>query len=163
MKSLSIPYRYKFYSVVILMSAPIAPLHAQDINAYCTNVEDDDQVKEIPPEYVGVARQIFGILTEDDDKNVRESTVYRCMHGRTWLCNYGANGLFCVKADVSRTSKGADAYCKDFPGSNLVPMAATGHATSYSWRCVGKKARVTNSEKVDPRGFIANQWEPLAR
>ncbi len=82
------------------------------------------------------------------------------MHGAVLLCNYGAN-LSCAKADVSRVSKGAEAWCREFPGAAVVPMAATGHDTIYSWKCVGREPRITSSEKVDARGFIANQWRPL--
>ena len=60
-----------------------------------------------------------------------------------------------------RRSRGAEAHCKEFPGSAVVPMAATGHDTIYTWECVGKEPRITASQKVDERGFIANQWRPL--
>jgi hypothetical protein len=40
-------------------------------------------------------------------------------------------------------------------------MAATEHDTIHSWTCVGKQPRITASEKVDERGFIADQWRPL--
>jgi len=83
------------------------------------------------------------------------------MDGAVWLCNYGAN-LICAKADLSRASPGAESYCKDNLGSEVVPMAATGHATIYSWECIGNKARIkSGSVPVDPRGFIANQWKRL--
>jgi hypothetical protein len=81
------------------------------------------------------------------------------MNGKAWLCNHGAN-LLCAKADIRRLSKGATAYCKENPDSDIVPMTATGHATIHTWQCVGNKPRITASEKVDPRGFIANQWKP---
>jgi hypothetical protein len=94
-------------------------------------------------------------------EQVRRSTVYRCMDGAAWLCNYGAN-LVCAKADVARNSRGAERYCRENPGSEVVPMAATGHATIYSWECVGNKARIQGaSVSVDSRGFIADQWKRL--
>ena len=139
-------------------SAP-AGASAEDLRAYCARVGDDDQPKPIPPRLVSQALRLF-YLKPIDPEQVEKSTVYRCMRGALWLCNYGAN-LSCAKADVSRVSKGAEAYCKEFPGSAVVPMAATGHDTIYSWKCVGKEPRITASEKVDERGFIANQWKPL--
>ncbi len=132
---------------------------AEDPRSYCARVGDDDQPKPIPPGLVSQAIRLF-YLAPPDAKQVERMTVYRCMRGALWLCNYGAN-LSCAKADVSRASKGAEAYCKEAPGSAVVPMAATGHDTIYTWECVGKEPRITASEKVDERGFIANQWKPL--
>jgi hypothetical protein len=97
-----------------------------------------------------------------DPEQVRRSTVYRCMGGAVRLCNYGAN-LVCSKADVSRVSPGAERFCRENPGSEVVPMAATGHATIYSWECVASRARIKGgSVSVDSRGFIADQWKRLA-
>jgi hypothetical protein len=38
-----------------------------------------------------------------------------------------------------------------------------GHATIHTWTCVGSEARIAQSEKLDPRGFIAALWTSLAR
>ena len=79
------------------------------------------------------------------------------MHKRpSWLCNSGAN-LTRAKGDVRRASKGATAYCKDHPGSDVVLMFATGHATICTWAWPGSGPRITQAEKLDPRGFIANE------
>lgn len=96
------------------------------------------------------------------DAQLEASTVFRCMDGKVWLCNYGAN-LSCAKGDVSRISEGATAYCSDHPGSDAVPMYATGHATIYWWACVGSEPRITQAETLDPRGFFANQRRPLGK
>jgi len=82
------------------------------------------------------------------------------MDGAVSLCNYGAN-LICAKADVSRVSSGAESYCRENSGSEVVPMAATGHATIYFWECIGDKPQNRDSVAVDSRGFIANQWKRL--
>jgi hypothetical protein len=132
---------------------------AEDPRAYCARVGDDDQPRPIPLGLVNQALRLF-YATPLGAEQVEKSTVYRCMHGAVWLCNYGAN-LSCAKADVSFVSKGAETWCREFPGAAVVPMAATGHDTIYSWKCVGKEPRITSSEKVDARGFIANQWRPL--
>jgi hypothetical protein len=42
-------------------------------------------------------------------------------------------------------------------------MVATGHATIHTWTCVGTDARIKQSEKLDARGFIANQGAPLEK
>jgi hypothetical protein len=136
-----------------------APGH--DPFKYCASVKTDDAVRPIPPGLVPQALQLF-YLQPVHPQQVRRSTVYRCMDGAAWLCNYGAN-LVCAKADVSRVSRGAERYCRENPGSGVVPMAATGHATIYSWECVGNKARIKGSSvPLDRRGFIADQWKRLA-
>ena len=132
---------------------------AETLGAHCARIGNDDQPKPIPPGLVSQALKLF-YLQPVDPKQVERSTVYRCMRGAVWLCNYGAN-LSCAKADVSRVSKGAENWCRDNPNSPVVPMAATGHDTIYSWKCVGTEPRITASEKLDVRGFIANQWKRL--
>ncbi len=135
---------------------------AQDLAAHCAAVRNDDRVEPIPTELVSAARQALGMGSGESDAALQASTVYRCMGGRVWLCNHGAN-LTCGKGDVRRVSKGATAWCNDHLGSDVVPMAATGHATIYTWACVGSEPRITQAEKLDPRGFIANQWAPLQK
>ena len=49
--------------------------------------------------------------------------------------------LTCAMGDVRRVSKGATAYCKDHPGSAVAPLYATGHATIYTFACVGVEDR----------------------
>ena len=135
---------------------------AQDLAAHCAAVGADDRVAPIPVALIPDARQFFGATSSESDAEFVAHTVYRCMSGRIWLCNFGAN-LTCAKGDVNRVSRGAMAYCKENPGADIVPMAATGHATIHTWRCVGSEARIERSEKLDPRGFIANQWAPLGK
>jgi hypothetical protein len=158
------PRRLGNFLVLTVLAASVGvagPLRAQGVSADCARLGDDDHPRPIPSDFVKSAASLFGFSSGDPDW-VRNSTVYRCMGGVAWLCNYGAN-LTCDKADVSRVSIGADRYCHDFPGSEIVPMAATGHATIFTWTCVGQKARIKASEPVDPRGFIANQWKRLDR
>lgn len=132
---------------------------AQEPDAYCKRVGNDDRVKPVRESLVPEARRLFYTSPDVSAALVQKSTVFRCMDGNVWLCNYGAN-LICDKADVSRVSKGAAAYCKQPPGSDLVPMSATGHATIYTWKCVGSKARILDQwTKVDGRGFIAENWK----
>ncbi|WP_198157552.1 hypothetical protein [Methylobacterium nodulans] len=144
-------------TALLLTSVSIA--QGQDAKSYCAKVGNDDRVKPLPATLVQDARRALD-LRDMDNAWVRESTVYRCMSGYVWLCNHGAN-IPCTKADVRRTSEGATQFCRENPGSDIVPMAATGHGTIYSWKCVGKKPRIVSSETVDPRGFIANQWTRL--
>ena len=51
-------------------------------------------------------------------------------------------------------------YVKENPNEAFVPMVVTGHDTIHSWECVGGKARIKQSQKVDLRGFAADQGAP---
>jgi hypothetical protein len=139
-----------------------AEARARDLSAHCASVSNDDRVKPIPGELVPAARGALGLGSDESDASLGASTVFRCMSGKVWLCNHGAN-LTCAKGDVHRVSKGATAWCKDHPGADVVPMVATGHATIHTWTCVGSVARIKQSGKLDARGFIANQWAPLKK
>ncbi len=156
------PARILAFVIGALPMAPGTEARAQDLNAQCASVGDDDRVKPIPEAFVPEARRLFGGGPAQPDAALQASTVFRCMSGQVWLCSHGAN-LTCAKGDVRRVSGGAIAWCRDHPGSDVVPMVATGHATIHTWTCVGSKARIASSEKLDPRGFIAAQWTPLAR
>jgi hypothetical protein len=147
---------------LLVGSVPLAPTRAQDLSAHWASVGNDDRTKPIPAELVPAARGALGLGSAASDAWLQASTVFRCMSGKVWLCNHGAN-LTCAKGDVSRVSKGATAWCKDHPGADVVPMAATGHATIHTRTCVGSVARIKQSEKLDARGFIANQWAPLEK
>jgi len=142
--------------------APGTEARAQDLNAHRASVGNDDRVKPIPAALVPEARRLFGGPPDQPGAAPQASTVFRCMSGQVWLCNQGAN-LTCAIGDVRRVSKGAAAWCKDHPGSDVVPNIATGHATIHTWTCVGSEARIRSSEKLDARGFIAAQWTSLAR
>ena len=134
---------------------------AQDVQAYCAKVGDDDRVQPVPDSLIQIARRIFEFSAETPNSYVQASTSVRCMNGVVWLCSYGAN-LICEKADVSRNSHGAEQFCKQNPNSIGVPMSATGHATIYEWKCVGQEARISRqSTAIDNRGFIADNWKPL--
>ena len=135
------------------------PAHAEDAQAHCAKVGNDDRVRAIPPSLIGGAAKLFHETASEAATHLY-MYVYRCMGGSAWVCNHGAN-ILCAKADVRRVLPGVTAYCKENLNLDFVPMAVTGHGTIHSWECVGGRARIKQSEKVDPRGFIADQWERL--
>ncbi len=97
----------------------------------------------------------FGITAQQ----VRESAYVRCAGGKLMACWVGAN-LDCGKANVHRSLLGANAYCRENPGSDSIPMAATGHDTIYDWRCDGKRAVAGKANRaVDAEGYIADNWK----
>lgn len=153
-------FRPALYAMLLLIALPEFA-QAQDVGARCAKIGNDDKAKPIPAALVAQARQIFGFSKETPNAFIRNGTSYRCMGGKAWLCNVGAN-LVCGKANASKSLPGAAAFCKDNPGSDMIPMAATGHDTIYEWKCVGPNAQIVRQiVAVDPRGFIAENWKPL--
>ncbi len=137
------------------------PASAQDLEAYCAKVGNDDRVQPVPDALLPNARRMFDVPSDTAASYVQATTSVRCMNGAVWLCNYGAN-LTCDKADVSRNSPGADRFCKQNPDSIGVPMSVTGHATVYDWKCVGQEALIIRQTvEIDGRGFIAENWKQL--
>ncbi|MBO0733437.1 MAG: hypothetical protein J2P49_03810 [Methylocapsa sp.] len=139
---------------------PMTAALALDVQSLCAHIGNDDHVRPIPAVLVPQARRLF--FDHGASSNyIKETTSFRCMNGKVWLCNLGAN-LNCGKADSRRTSAGAAVFCRQNPGSDVVPMAATGHDTIYEWKCVGNEARIFRQvETVDPRGFTTENWKKL--
>jgi hypothetical protein len=135
------------------------PALAEDARKFCASAGDDDQTRPIPAALTPDAIRLFGFPAQASGF-VRRGSVYRCMDGAVWLCNYGAN-LSCAKGDASRSSQGAENFCRQNPDAAIVPMAATGHETIFTWKCVGTAPQIASAEKTDARGFIAGQWKRL--
>jgi hypothetical protein len=144
-------------AALVLLSHP-KRAHAEDAQAHCAKVGNDDTVRTIPTALIPEARRLFNLQSKDDADFVRRSTVYRCTSGAVWVCNHGAN-IPCAKGDTRRVLPSVTTYCKDNPNEDFVPMVVTGHGTIHSWKCADGKARIKQSERVDSRGFVADQWE----
>ena len=96
----------------------------------------------------------FGISVE----MARDAATVRCVGGKLMACWVGAN-LDCGRANVHRSLLGANAYCREHPGSGSIPMVATGHGTIYDWRCDGRRAVAGKANRaVDAFGYIAENW-----
>ena len=67
----------------------------------------------------------------------KKTTIWRCMGGRVYTCNFGANLPCDAKANTDRTPTQALAdFCGANPGSDVIPMSVTGHDTIYSWHAL---------------------------
>jgi hypothetical protein len=131
----------------------------------CAQVRNDDAVRGYVPTLKNKLAAAFTRLFPDgqapDEDELRSDAQIRCMGGRLYACFLGAN-LPCAKLDSTRDNPGAAEYCKDNPQSQIVPMAATGHDTIYSYRCRRGRAIVSGSTyKLDARGFASDLWTPL--
>jgi hypothetical protein len=136
-------------------SVAIAPstIAGSQSRPLCAGQGTDDVVRPIPPSLYDFANKLFG-------EDATSTTVYRCMSGMVLVCPIG-NGFSCDRPSTDRRNPGADQYCRENPGSDFVPMAASGHGTIYTWKCAGGRAVVDFVEKLDERGFRADAWNPL--
>jgi len=89
--------------------------------------------------------------------------AWRCADGAVVACAPGANLPCGEKADKDRTPRaGVRDYCRANPAADFVPMAVTGRATIYDWRCRGGAPEiVAERAKADAQGFIADVWFPV--
>jgi aconitase A len=96
-----------------------------------------------------------------DDSAVNAAAYVRCVGSKLIACYVGAN-LICDKADTRRSLTGATAWCRANPGSQFIPMSATGHGTIYQWSCQGPRAIAGNaSMHLDRHGYIAENWKDV--
>ncbi len=124
--------------------------------SYCPNAAHAKPAK-VPTDLIAAVAKTFQI----DDGAVREAAYVRCAGAKLMGCYIGAN-LDCFKAQTSRALPGATAWCRDHPGSQNIPMAATGHDTIYEWSCRGRRAVAGKAMvTVDPQGFIAENWKEI--
>jgi len=137
-----------------------APLSA----AYCAKIGDDDMLRAPPPGMQAELRRAYARLLgggTPDDAFLQSNAQTRCMGGKLLACFVGAN-LPCGKIDTTRDNPGAANWCREHPGDKVIPLAATGHGTLYSYACDGPHARVTGTVwSLDQRGFATKLWTPL--
>jgi hypothetical protein len=113
----------------------------------------------VPGELAADVAKTFGLPVD----LVRHGAFVRCADGKLLACAVGAN-LNCGKADRRRRLTGASEYCRGNPDADIIPMAATGHATIYAWRCAGKRAIAGKTVvTVDPDGYDAGNWKEVDR
>jgi hypothetical protein len=136
----------------ILASSALA---ASD-DAYCAARASRAAVR-VPRELEARVARAFGITPE----MARDAAFVRCAGDKLMACWVGAN-LNCGKANMRRSLPGATAFCRANPGSDSIPMAATGHDTIYAWRCAGERAVAGKAViAIDAGGYAAENWREL--
>lgn len=145
-------YRFAVIFTAILATAQTAG--AADL--YCPNPSHARPAK-VPPDFVPAVAKTFQI----DNGAVREAGYVRCVGPKLMGCYIGAN-LDCFKAETRRVLPGATAWCRQNPGSQVIPMSATGHDTIYEWSCHGRRAVAGGTMvTIDPQGYIAENWKEI--
>jgi hypothetical protein len=132
------------------------PQPATAAQTYCPSLAHATPAK-VPTGLVSAVAKTFQI----DEAAARDTGFVRCSSAKLLACTVGAN-LNCDKADTRRALPGAMAWCKANPGSQIVPMSATGHDTIYEWSCKGTRAVAGKTVMhVDRRGYVAENWKEV--
>jgi hypothetical protein len=153
-------YHLAMAAALLLLAAMPAAWAQPAPRAYCRRVGTDDRLRPVPPSLVSAVVRVFH-LEAMPAAIVRRSSYFRCADRQVLVCTVGAN-LVCGKADTRRELAGVSAWCRAHADAANVPAYATGHATIYQWRCEGIRPVATQSLlRVDPRGFIAQNWKRL--
>ncbi len=136
--------------------------------AYCAAVgtvdEPDDRYtgEELPLVIAEGIRAAFN--AEDVALEVyQRGTVWRCMDGKVYACNVGANIPCQSKGDLSRQpSQPMVDYCKENAGSDFIPAVVTGRTTIYEWGCDETEPVIIDTyTEVDSEGFLQYAWHEL--
>jgi hypothetical protein len=92
------------------------------------------------------------------------NSLWRCMDGKVYACTFGAN-LPCSEKAVtgSEPAPALADFCRENSGAEAIPMAVTGRATVFEWRCANERPTIVRQfAEPDPAGYLANIWYPIA-
>ncbi len=141
-----------------------------DPYAYCAAVGTVDAPDarytgpKVPDSVINGYKTAAGLQSSTEPLDMfQKLTIWRCMGGKVYACNFGANLPCDSKANTSSTPTQAMLdFCKATPNTDFIPMAVTGHDTIYSWRCVNDQPQVLQQiAQVDAAGYLANIWYPI--
>jgi hypothetical protein len=98
------------------------------------------------------------------NEQFERSTFWRCMGGKVYACNVGANIPCSAKAVTDKTpTQGMKDFCTANPKSDFLPAAVTGRETVYSWKCTDGVPVVDKElTKPDAAGFLSMFWYEIA-
>lgn len=105
-----------------------------------------------------------GLGVNANPADYEKTTIWRCMGGELYTCNYGANLPCNSKANTDKIpTQAMEDYCKANPDANIIPMSITGHSTIYNWHCVKDAAELLNQiANVDAEGYLEQIWYPTS-
>lgn len=158
-------------AVLLAIGAAARAASYQDPFAYCAAVGTIDAPdarytgEKVPPSIARGLQKAFDVPATESIEPFVHNSFWRCMDGKVYACSVGANLPCQAKADTSKTPTGGiTEFCRSNPGSDFIPMVATGRETVYEWRCDGTTpAIVREMTKPDARGFVADVWYHIER
>lgn len=132
--------------------------------SYCRGVDTIDKPDDsyvgpaVPPAVLEGLARALGVPRVEP-----RGVFWRCMDRRVYACAVGANLPCEEKADTSREPTRAMLdFCRSQPGADTIPMAVTGHAALFEWRCQGTQPAIIRTiTEPDSRGFLANIWHEI--
>jgi len=119
---------------------------------------------QVPDRIINGFKKAAGLEASTEPMDMfRTTTIWRCMEGKVYACNFGANLPCDSKANTDRTPSQAMAdYCTANPNSDVIPTSVTGHDTIYSWHCAKDSPQVLEQiGQVDAAGYPAQIWYPI--
>lgn len=142
----------------------------KDPFAYCAAVgtidsPDSRYVGPKMPEAIVIGlKNAFGAPQGAPPDVFERGTYWRCMNGKVYACNVGANLPCTEKADTSRVpNQGMKEWCKSNPDSDFIPAYASGRSTIYEWKCKGGEPEIFKQiNKPDTAGYISNIWYEIS-
>ena len=149
-------------------STPTPAAYA-DPFAYCAAVGDADTPgppysgPAVPAAVTAGLRKALQVPDTEPADRFARSTQWRCMRGKVYACNVGANIPCAAKADPQLTPAPALAeFCQANPAADVIPAVVTGRETIYEWRCVSGAPQVVRAVTTpDPRGYLTLFWHEI--
>jgi hypothetical protein len=96
---------------------------------------------------------------------LKAGTTWRCMDGKVYACNVGANLPCASQANTDKTpTQAMKDYCATNSEATDIPASVTGHETVYAWNC-SKGAVVLGKQLVQPdaQGFLSDIWYAIEK
>jgi hypothetical protein len=161
-------------SALSIASHPVRAAAAEesftDPFAYCRAVGDLDAPDarytgpKMPTAIAEGLQKAFNAPGSKRLEPFEENSVWRCMGGKVYACNIGANIPCNEKADTSRTpSKAMVDLCKANRSVDYIPAYVAGRATVYLWSCTDNQPVIVREfTKPDARGFLTNAWHEIS-
>jgi hypothetical protein len=143
--------------------------HFDDPFAYCAAVGTIDAPDArftgpaMPEAVVRGLKAALDLPADLSDAALAGNSVLRCMDGKVYACTVGANLPCSERADTGRKPAPAlHDFCRQSPDAAVIPMAVTGHATVFEWRCAGDTPTIVRQfGRADAAGYLARIWHQI--
>jgi hypothetical protein len=119
--------------------------------------------EKIPESMIYIIKKKMGLSDDVTFDYIRETTAWRCMDGKVFICMTGANLPCLEKADMSLIpGEAMNDFCKANPDLDYIPAAVTGRSTVYDWKCSGTKPVIVKQVSTpDKQGYLSDIWFEL--
>ena len=119
---------------------------------------------KVPEAIAKGLQKAFGVPAGNSLDPFIQNSIWRCMGGKVYVCNFGANLACDAKANTDSTpTSGEKDYCQQNPTSDFIPAYITGHDSVYNWSCrngIGVAGEII--VKPDAQGYLSNIWYEIS-